>query len=342
MEDDNKYIRFDWAAKRMLRDKANFGVFEGLITVLLNEPVHIIEILESESNQDDADDKFNRVDIKARDSKDEIILVEIQQARELYYLERVLYGVAKTITEHISLGDKYDKVRKVYSISILYFDLGQGADYLYHGQTSLIGVHTKDTLKINTRDKGMIQIKTPEEIFPEYYIIRVNEFNKVARTPLEEWIDYLKSGHIKEDTQAPGLQEAREKLQYLKMNKAERRAYDRHIDNIMVQNDVLDTAKMEGHAEGLEEGLAKGHAKGLEEGHAKGLEEGHAKGLEEGHAKGRAEGLEEGHTKGLKEGLAEGRAEEKKSLVRKMKAMGMDAEAIAQITGLTKEEVASM
>jgi predicted transposase/invertase (TIGR01784 family) len=318
MEDDNKYIRFDWAAKRMLRDKANFGVFEGLITVLLNEPVHIIEILESESNQDDADDKFNRVDIKARDSKDEIILVEIQQARELYYLERVLYGVAKTITEHISLGDKYDKVRKVYSISILYFDLGQGADYLYHGQTSLIGVHTKDTLKINTRDKGMIQIKTPEEIFPEYYIIRVNEFNKVARTPLEEWIDYLKSGHIKEDTQAPGLQEAREKLQYLKMNKAERRAYDRHIDNIMVQNDVLDTAKMEGHAEGLEEGLAKGHAKGLEEGHAKGLEEGHAKGLEEG------------------------RAEEKKSLVRRMKAMGMDAEAIAQITGLTKEEVASI
>lgn len=159
--DDNKYIRFDWAAKRMLRDKANFGVFEGLITVLLNEPVHIVEILESESNQNDVDDKYNRVDIKARNSKDEIILVEIQQARELYYLERVLYGVAKTITEHISLGDKYDKVKKVYSISILYFDLGQGADYLYHGQTSLVGVHTKDTLKINTRDKGIIKIKTP-------------------------------------------------------------------------------------------------------------------------------------------------------------------------------------
>ena len=252
--DDNKYIRFDWAAKRMLRDKANFGVFEGLITVLLNEPVHIVEILESESNQNDVDDKFNRVDIKARNSKDEIILVEIQQARELYYLERVLYGVAKTITEHISLGDKYDKVKKVYSISILYFDLGQGADYLYHGQTTLVGVHTKDTLKINTRDKGIIKIKTPEEIFPEYFIIRVNEFNKVAKTPLDEWIDYLKSGHIKEDTTAPGLQEARQKLQYLKMDKAERKAYDRHIDNIMVQNDVLDTAKMEGRAEGLQDG----------------------------------------------------------------------------------------
>ena len=239
MEDDNKYIRFDWAAKRMLRDKANFGVFEGLITVLLNEPVHIVEILESESNQDYIDDKYNRVDIKARNSKDEIILVEIQQTRELYYLERVLYGVAKTITEHISLGEKYDKVKKVYSISILYFDLGQGADYLYHGQTSLVGVHTKDTLRINARDRGILSIKTPEEIFPEYFIIRVNEFNKIAKTPLEEWMDYLKSGHIKENTTAPGLQEARKKLQYLKMDKAERKAYDRHMKDVRKKESLL-------------------------------------------------------------------------------------------------------
>ena len=82
-------------------------------------------------------------------------------------------------------------------------------------------------------------MKTPEEIFPEYFLIRVNEFNKIATTPLEEWIDYLKNGHIKDDTQAPGLGEAKERLKYLSMNSDERKAYDRHIDNIMVQNDVL-------------------------------------------------------------------------------------------------------
>ena len=74
----DKYIRFDWAAKRMLRDKANFAVLEGLMTVLLEEKVTIVEILESEGNQEEPDDKFNRVDIKAKNSKDEIILVEIQ------------------------------------------------------------------------------------------------------------------------------------------------------------------------------------------------------------------------------------------------------------------------
>ena len=109
-------------------------------------------------------------------------------------------------------------------------------------------------------------MKAPEEIFPEYFIIRVNEFNKVATTPLEEWIDYLKNGHIKDDTTAPGLSEARKKLQYLSMNKQERLAYDKHIDAMMVQNDVLDTARLEGLAEGREEGLAKGRAEGRAEG----------------------------------------------------------------------------
>ena len=74
MEKD-KYIRFDWAVKRLLRNKANFDVLEGLLTVLLDRQIHIIDILESESNQQDYDDKFNRVDIKARDSEKEIIIV---------------------------------------------------------------------------------------------------------------------------------------------------------------------------------------------------------------------------------------------------------------------------
>ena len=265
MNENNKFVRFDWAAKRMLRDKANFGVLEGLLTVLLEEKITIEQILESESNQNSGDDKFNRVDIKALNSKGQIIIVEIQLTRQLYYLERILFGVSKAITEHITLGKKYDSVKKVYSINILYFDLGKGSDYLYHGKTSFIGVHTGDRLQVNTKEKNAISMQTPEEIFPEYYIIRVNEFNKVATTPLEEWIAYLKDGCIREETQTPGLAEAKQKLQYLKMSKTERMDYDRHIDDIMVENDVLDTAKMEGRAEGRAEGRTEGRAEGIKE-----------------------------------------------------------------------------
>ena len=65
----DRYIRFDWAIKRLLRQKANFGVLEGFLTVVLGEQIKIEEILESEGNQQDADDKFNRVDIKAKNTK---------------------------------------------------------------------------------------------------------------------------------------------------------------------------------------------------------------------------------------------------------------------------------
>ena len=295
----DKYVRFDWAVKRMLRDKANFSVLEGLITVLLGEPVHIDEIWESEGNQDAIDDKFNRVDIKAKNSKDEIIIVEVQLTRELYYLERILYGVAKAITEHITLGEQYGAVKKVYSISIVYFDLGQGSDYLYHGTNTFVGVHTNDTLRVSTKEKDAIKMKTPEEVFPEYYIIRVNEFDKVAKTPLEEWLDYLKNGHIKDDTTAPGLSEAREKLQYLTMSQNERTAYERHMSAIAVQTDVLTTAKLEGLAEG------------------------------------RAEGREQGRAEGREEGREEGRAD----VARKMKARGMAIEDISEMTGLSIEAI---
>ena len=218
----DRYIRFDWAIKRLLRQKANFGVLEGFLTVFLGEKITIVELLESEGNQLSEDDKFNRVDIKALNDKGEIIIVEIQNTRELYYLERILYGVAKAITEHISLGESYYKVKKIYSISVLYFDIGRGEDFLYHGQNHFIGVHTKDQLVINTKERNAIVSRLPSEIFPEYILIRVNEFDKVAVTPLEEWMNYLKDGTIRPDTMAPGLGEAREKLKYYSMTPEDR------------------------------------------------------------------------------------------------------------------------
>ncbi|WP_294473172.1 Rpn family recombination-promoting nuclease/putative transposase [uncultured Bacteroides sp.] len=266
MEATDRYIRFDWAIKRLLRQKANFGVLEGFLTVLLGEKVTIVELLESESNQLTSDDKFNRVDIKAKNSNDEIIIIEVQNTRELDYLERILYGVAKAITEHMSLAERYYNVKKIYSISILYFDIGSGNDYLYHGQNSFIGVHTGDCLKVSTKEKDAIVPRLSSEIYPEYFLIRVNEFNKVAVTPLEEWIEYLKTGCIRPDTKAPGLEEAREKLIYYNMTPEERHAYDEHLSAMMIQNDVLDTAKLEGLIEGRQEGLKEGIDKGKMEG----------------------------------------------------------------------------
>lgn len=80
-------------------------------------------------------------------------------------------------------------------------------------------------------------------------------FTKIPENPLDEWMEYLKTGVVKDNTHAPGLQQVKEKLRLLSMTPEERRAYDEHMDNIMVQNDVLDTARDEGRAEGRAEGI---------------------------------------------------------------------------------------
>ncbi len=111
-----KLISFDWAMKKLLRSKANFDILEGFLSELLKDDIHILEILESEGNKEDQRDKFNRVDLKVRNRKDE------------YYLQRILFGTSKVITEHLQEGDPYSAVVKVISVNILYFDLGQGTD----------------------------------------------------------------------------------------------------------------------------------------------------------------------------------------------------------------------
>ena len=302
MTQDNTYIRFDWAMKHMLRDKANFGILEGFISVLLNEDVKIVELLESEGNQDSDSDKFNRVDIKAKNSKGHIIIVEVQLTRQLYYLQRILYGTCKAITEHINIGDKYDQVKKVYSISLLYCDYGQGDDYVYHGQTRFKGIHTGNDLLVNTKEEGVIVQHLPREVFPEYYLVRVNVYDKIPESPLDEWMTYLKTGKVKEDTRTPGLQEVKKKLQYLSMSPKERQAYDAHMDNIMVQNDVLDTAHDEGYEEGYEEGREEGRAEGREE----------------------------------------GREEALISVAKKMKEMGLNLDAISAATGMSLQSLRNL
>ena len=118
-----KLIRFDWALKNILRDKANFDVLEGFLSNLLKEEIKVLELLESESNAETETSKFNRVDLKCKDSKGKIIIIEIQNQREFDYLQRMLWGTSKAVVECVTLGNKYSDVAKVISVNILYHKL---------------------------------------------------------------------------------------------------------------------------------------------------------------------------------------------------------------------------
>lgn len=261
----NKYIRFDWAMKRLLRNKANFSVLEGLLTTLLNEKIVIQKLLESESNQEDEFDKYNRVDLLAENSKGDLVLIEVQNNNEYAYFQRMLFGTSKLVTEYINRGEGYEKVRKVYSINIVYFSLGSGKDTVYHGKTEFRGLHENDILELSPFQRQTFQVDTVSQLYPEYYILKVNDFNKVAKTPLEEWIYYLNTGDIPQDAKAPGLDVVRERLKLDRMSKDELSAYYRHLDNIVILRNNIYTEREEGRAEGREEGRAEGKEEGKAE-----------------------------------------------------------------------------
>ena len=218
-----KYIRFDWAMKRMLRDKANYAVLEGLLTTLFKEKITINRLLESESNQEDEFDKYNRVDILAENSKGE------------------------------------------------------------------------------------------------------------PRTPLEEWIYYLGTGDITNDSTAPGLDEARKKLELAMMSKDELSAYYRHLDNTVILKDNIYTSRGEGMLEGRAMGRKEGMREGMEKGIKKGREEGLAEGLKQGHEAGLIEGMERG--------IKRGRDETIRNIILNLRSSGASVGFITDVTGLTKDDI---
>lgn len=225
-----KLIRFDWAVKKLLRNKANFVVLEGFLSELLFDDIKIQKILESESNQDTENDKYNRVDILTQNSKNELIIVEIQNTYEIDFFHRMIYGTSKALIENISLGQPYSEIKKVISINIVYFDLGQGKDYVYKGKTNFEGLHEKDTLQLSIQQKQTFTKKEISDFFPEYYIIKVNKFNDIAKDTLDEWVYFLKNSEVKDEFKAKGLAEAKEVLDIMRLDKEQQYGYNRYLD----------------------------------------------------------------------------------------------------------------
>ena len=268
--DERTLVSFDWALKNILRDKANFDVLEGFLTTLLEEEIRVLSLLESEANQQHELDKYNRVDLLAVDSNGQILIIELQYTWQAAYLKRLLYGTSKLIVDNMQLGESFDNVRKVISISILYFPVsGADDDYLYHGKTEFVGLNNRQPLRVDMAslpkprqsDRDRQGSAKAVNAFPEYYLIEVEHFQNIIRQPIDEWIYLFKNSQVREDFHSKNIQAAKEKLAVLYMSEQERKAYEQYQISRANAMDVLgDQFK-----EGVEEGIARGKDLGKEE-----------------------------------------------------------------------------
>ena len=231
-------------------------MLEGFLSELLFDDIRIKNIIESEANQEDEDNKYNRVDILTENSKNELIIIEIQNSYDrrslleclkktnkkyenIDFFHRMNYGTAKSISENLQVGQKYSEIKKVISINIIYFDLGQGEDYIYKGVTDFKGIHQHDVLNLSDKQKTTFQKRKVSDIFPKYYLLKVNQFNDVAKDTLDEWIYFLKNSEVKDTFKAKGLKEAREVLDIMRLNKDDKYGYNRHLDSLSVKASEL-------------------------------------------------------------------------------------------------------
>ncbi len=311
MTKKRKLITFDWAIKSLLRSKANFGILEGFLTELLKEDITILDVLESESNKDYKLDKFNRVDLKVRNSKQEIIIIEIQYDREYDYLQRIFYGVSKTAIEHLEENASYSGITKVISINILYFDLGSGTDYIYKGTTRFVGLHNNDLLELNAKQKQLFKKDSVESLYPEYYLIKINRFNDIAKDTLDEWVYFLKNEEIKPTFTAKGLKEAEEKFNIMKLPEDEQKAYEHYQDDLHYQASIFESSFGDGYYEGEVIGMEKGIGTGREQGIGIGREQ----------------------------GVEIGIAQTTKNIALNLAKEGTTLDIIAKVTGLSESEI---
>ena len=240
-----KHIRFDWAAKKMLRDKKNFDILEGFLSELLKEDIKIEGLLESEANQEEEDEKFNRVDLYAENSKGEHIIIEIQNTRELDYLMRMLFATSKAVTEYLEVSAPYSDIKKVIAISIVYFGLGKGDDYIYVGQTKFKGLHTHKELQLTKSQQELLKKPNIHQAFPEYYLIQTTKFKNVINDTLDEWIYFFKNSEVLDEFRAKGMKEVREKMNVQNMPDVERKKYNKFLENLHTEASIAETVKIE-------------------------------------------------------------------------------------------------
>jgi PD-(D/E)XK nuclease family transposase len=178
-----------------------------------------------------------------------LMLVEVQNDSEIDYFQRMLFGVSKLVTEYIKEGEPYGTIKKIYSINIVYFGLGQGKDYVYEYKGEFVGLHENDILLPTNLQKQDFRVEKVSDIFPKYFILKVNNFNDVAKNNLDEWVYFLKNSEVKDTFKAKGLDKAKEKMRYESLTEEEKKMYDRFQENRRIENSVSYTAKQERNVE---------------------------------------------------------------------------------------------
>jgi hypothetical protein len=116
---------------------------------------------------------------------------------------------------------------------------------VYHGRTTFVGIHSNHELELSDKQKELFKKTSVSDLYPEYYVIKTNRFNEIAKDTLDEWVYFLKTAEIKDEFTAKGLKSASQKLDILKLDPSDRKEYDRYMEAQRSDASFVETVKLE-------------------------------------------------------------------------------------------------
>ena len=307
-------------AKKYLDPKADmtfkkvFGEHSDLVTSLLNallplgedEQIESIEYLTPELVPDNPLRKNSIVDVRCRDMKGRLFIVEMQMVWSKEFMQRVLFNSAKAYVRQLDASETYHLLQPVYSLNLVNDIFEKDLDEYYHYYRMVHELHS-------------------ERVIDGLHLVFV-ELPKFKPQSLTEkkmkvlWLRYLTE--IEENTkEAPGelldnpeISKALSVVEESAYSPEQLLGYDKFWDIIRTERTLFEGALRRGYSEGEAVGRAEGEAVGRAEGRA------------EGEAKGRAEG----------------EMSKAVQIANNLKAMGFSIADIMKATGLTEKEVGEL
>ncbi|MGX6959690.1 MAG: hypothetical protein ACIPMY_00135 [Rickettsia endosymbiont of Pentastiridius leporinus] len=125
---------------------------------------------------------------------------------------------------------------------------------MYHGKTIFRELDKKHPIDLHIEDMGG-RIFDAYNVFPEYFVISVPNFNYIVKDELDEWLYAVKHSEVKEDFKSPYMKKVAERLNILKMTIKEQIIYRAYMNKSFKERDYIVSAEEKGLEKGLEQGI---------------------------------------------------------------------------------------
>ena len=246
--------------KADLTFKRVFGEHPDLVMSLLNallpleskQEVTEIEYLPVELVPDNPLRKNSIVDVRCRDNRGRVFLVEMQMIWTPEFKQRILFNASKAYVRQIKAGEHYELLQPVYSLNLVN-DIFEPElkDEFYHYYRL---VHMEHTNKV---------IEGLHLIFVELPKFKPHNYSEKKMQVL--WLRYLTE--INEDTREipkellanPELKKAVNALEESAFTDAQLAGYEKFWDIISVEKTLYNSAIRKGMEKGMEKGIKEGH-----------------------------------------------------------------------------------